>query len=329
MGGSLYETAFLCYYFDMEEKIRFYKLNQSKRYGAEGALIKVSEAVLTAIVLPFFWIAFIAFTVIKFNELFRSAHLTVFFFGFLAVLLVITAAVFYRYCPLYKNRKRARQILKDCTLTEGRLTELSEQKRQHFGTHHSYTYYTVRIVYCFCGLDGKLRQGEFCGNYDKNPFYVGQTLMIAFCEDDSLILNEFTLAEGAEEFARTEAERKQANFTGITGKTIKIDRSQPIKIADYEWRLSRLNAKHKKRLTKILNDRPQFTVGTFFLQKRTYRKRAENDKFYCYLDRSGKQCVAACDGLEKHSDGDPVTVAYSGTLTEIITKFTIIKSRGN
>lgn len=91
----------------MEEKIRFYKLNQSKRYGAEGALIKVSEAVLTAIVLPFFWIAFIAFTVIKFNELFRSAHLTVFFFGFLAVLLVITAAVFYRYRPLYKNRKRA------------------------------------------------------------------------------------------------------------------------------------------------------------------------------------------------------------------------------
>lgn len=162
--------------------IRFYQLNTSKRYGVEGTNFKIGETILLGVVLSIFLALAIAQIVINFHDLFRDVRLTVFVFVFLAIVLLIAIVAFFRYAPVIQKRKRARKILKDCTLTDGTVLEVHKQKMQHTGTNlaSNYTYYLVQLKYSFYGTDRTLRYGEFQGNYGDIPFYVGQNLMIAF-----------------------------------------------------------------------------------------------------------------------------------------------------
>ncbi len=180
----------------MEQKeVRFYKLDKSKRYGAEGTKFKVVEVILLSLVLALFWAVTIAMVVINFKVLFRNVEVTVFIFVFIVILSVITALVIVMYLPLIKKRKHARAIFKNCTLTDGTVISVNKQKIWHNGTRRSYSYYRVLLEYSFHGLDGALRYGQHVGSYGEIPFSVGQNLMIAFNDTDSLIVSKFTLAD--------------------------------------------------------------------------------------------------------------------------------------
>ena len=81
----------------MEQKeVRFYKLDKSKRYGAEGTKFKVGEVILLSLVLALFWAVTIAMVVINFKVLFRNVEVTVFIFVFIVILSVITANLLWR-----------------------------------------------------------------------------------------------------------------------------------------------------------------------------------------------------------------------------------------
>lgn len=306
----------------MEQKdVRFYKLDKSERYGAEGTYFNVGEVILLISVLAVFWAVAIAMAVVNFNVLFRDVKITVFICVFIVILSVITVLVCVMYLPLIKKRKRARAIFKNCTLTDGTVTSVNKQKIWHNGTHRSYSYYRILLEYSFHGLDGVLRCGQYTGSYGEIPFYVGQNLMIAFNDTDSVIVSRFTLSDGAEEFAKAEAERGQVDFSGLTGDLIKVDTSKPVYLAG-----ANKTRKRKKRLKQILKSNPRFTAGKLFLRKNTYRHKADNNKFYCFLTANGVKCIEECAGLSDFKDGAEVMIAYGGGMSEIISEYTLKKS---
>ncbi len=307
--------------------VQFYKLNKSKRYGVEGTNFKIGDAILMAVVLTFFLAVLIALIVINFDVLFHDAGITVFTFGFTAILLIITAVVFAKYIPLIKRKKFARKILKNCILTDGIVEEIVKKKRQYNGRHHSITYYSILLEYSFHGPDGTLRYAKHTGDYTEVPFFLGQNLMIAFNKSDSVVLSKFTLSEGADEFATAEAEREKADFSNLSGELIKIDLSKPITLAGYSWSQLLKNAKRERNLKKILNDNPSFTVGRMFIKKSTYRYNLGNMQFYCFIDAHGKKYVNECSGIDNFKDGKEVMVTYSGNDAEIIGDYTIKYSR--
>ncbi len=305
--------------------MHFYKLNKSKRYGVEGTYFNIGEAILLGVVLTFFWTVVIAQIVVNFKVLFHDVRITVFIFVFVVILSVITALACARYSPIIKRRKHARKILKNCTLTDGTVLDVQKQEALHHGTHRTFSYYRVYIKYSFYGLDGVLRYGEHRWNYGEVPFIVGQNLMIAFNDTENIILSKFTLSDGAEEFAKAEAEREQVDFSGLTGNLIKVDVSKPIFIADYGWSLI-INDRRRKRLEKILQDYPRFTVGKYFIKRSTYRYKAGNKKFYCFIEENGNKRVEECAGICDLNDGNEVMVAYGGGVSEIISHYTVKKS---
>ena len=150
--------------------------------------------------------------------------------------------------------------------------------------------------------------------------------MIAFNDTDSVIMNKFTLSEGAEEFASAEAERERVDFNGLTGNLIKVDTSKPIFIAEYAWSLFLKTAKRKKRLKQILEGNPRFTVGRYFIKKNTYQFNAGNSQYFCYISENGLKHVEECAGIWKMEDGAEVMVAYGGGLSEIISNYTLKKT---
>ena len=275
----------------------------------EGTRFKVFDAVLISTVLTFFLAVAIALIVINADVLFRDIEITVFAFVFVAILLIIIAVVCSKYYPIYKKRKFARKVIKNCTLTDGTVIDLVKQKMWHTGvnTASNYSYYAVYLRYSFHDLDGNLRYGELRGNYGEVPFFTGQNLMVAFNGTQSVILSKFSLSEGAEEFARAEAEREQPDFSGLTGKPIKV-KQKPVAISYYG----------QTRLNRILSSNPRFTEGRYFIKKSTYRYNSGNNKFYCFIDAEGKKHVKECKVIEKLKDGDQVVVAYGGGISEII-----------
>lgn len=308
----------------MEQKgVNFYKLDKSERYCAEGTYFNVGEVILLILALAVFWAVTLAIAVVNFNVLFRNVKITVFICAFTVILSVITAFAFVVYLPVIKKRKRARAIFKNCTLTDGTVISVNKQKMWHNG-RRGYTYYRILLEYSFHGLDGVLRYGQYTGNYGEVPFYAGQNLMIAFNGTDSVIVSKFTLSDGAEEFAKAEAERGQVNFTGLSGDSIKVDTSKPVEPAKYICSFSKTR-KRKKRLKQILESEPRFTAGKLFLRKNTYRYKEENNKFYCYLTANGIKCVEKCTGLSDFIDGAEVTVAYGGGMSEIIKNYSLKK----
>lgn len=182
------------------DEINFYKLDKSKKYSAEGVHLKKGSLGLFCVVILFFWAIAIALFILNAGKLFRDARLTVFTFGFTAIVCVITVCLCFKSRPIIKKIMRVRRIVKDGTLTDGTVTEVSVYDMQHTGakTVRNYAYKTVALQYTFYGRDGVMRGGEFAGNYNENPFSVGQKLMIAFNDDDSIILREFTLANNGE-----------------------------------------------------------------------------------------------------------------------------------
>lgn len=301
----------------MEERgVQFYKLNRTRRYGVEGTDFRVGDAVLFGAVMVFFLALAIAELVINLDVLFRDTEITVFVLGFLLIVCLIIAIGGLRYRRVFEKRKHARRILKDCTLTDGTVTEVQTQKVQRYSTRRSYSYYAVHLKYSYYGTGGEPHCGEFLGSYGEVPFFVGQNLMIVFRGEESAILNRFALLDGAEEFKRAEAQREEPDFSGLTGERVKI--TKPVLIAEYAWSKPFQIAKHKKRLQQILNGNPQFAKGKFFIKKSTYRKNAGNKSFYCYLDVAGKEHVEECAGILNLKDGDEVTVAYDGDASEII-----------
>lgn len=309
----------------MEQKdVRFYKLDKSERYGAEGTYFNVGEVILLISVIAAFWAVTIAMAVVNFNVLLRDVKIIVFICVFIVILSVITALAFLMYLPLIKKRKRARAIFKNSTLTDGTVISVNKQKMWHSDRHRSYSYYRILLEYIFHGLDGGLRYGQYTGNYGEIPFYVGQNLMIAFNDTDSVIVGRFTLSDGAEEFAKAEAERGQADFTGLTGDLIKVDTSKPVYLAKYFCPFSKTRQR-KKRLKQILESNPRFTEGKLFLRKNTYRFKETNNKFYCYLTANGIKYVEECAGLSDFKDGAEVIVAYGGGFSEIIKNYSLKK----
>ena len=306
--------------------VKFYKLNKSKRYGVEGTNFKIGDAILIAVVLAIFLSVLIALIVINFDVLFHDACITAFTFGFIAIFLIILAVICSKYIPLIKRRKHARKILKNCTLTDGTVEEIVKHKRQYNGRHHSITYYRILLEYSFHGPDGTLHYAKYTGDYTDIPFFVGQNLMIAFNDTDSVIMNKFTLSEGAEEFAGAEEERCGVDFNGLTGNLIKVDTSKPIFIADYTWSLFLKTSKRKKRLKQILEGAPRFTVGRYFIKKNTYRFKAGNNQYYCYISENGSKRVEECAGIWKMKDGAEVMVAYGDGMSEIISNYTLKKT---
>ncbi|MDE6504509.1 MAG: hypothetical protein K2L42_01425 [Clostridia bacterium] len=304
----------------------YYKLDNSGRSGVEGLNNKVGAEILAYTVLFIFWCVAAAVTVINFNVLFSDTRVTVFISIFIFLLSVISALFFVKYVPVYKKRINARRILKNCTLTDGTVTSVNKQKIWHNGTHRGYSYYRIFLEYSYIGSDGALCCGKYTGNYSEIPFYVGQNLMIAFNGADNVILNKFTLSEGAEEFAAAEAEREKADFKGLTGKLIKVNLSEPIKIADYSHLSFLKTVKKRNRLKQILKDNPRFTTGRFFVKKSTYRDKNVNNKFYCYITESGIRRVEECAGIAGYNDGDELTVAYGGGYSEIISGYASKKS---
>lgn len=309
----------------MEQKdVRFYKLDKSKRYGAEGTYFKVADTVISVTVLILFWAVTVALAAFNFDKLFRDVKITVFICLFIVVLSVITALLCAMCFPVIKKRSRARKIIKDCTLTDGTVIDLQKQKLQHYGSHRTYSFYRVLIIYSFHGPDGALRYGKYTGSYGEIPFFVGQNLMIAFNETDSVIISKFTLSDGAEEFAKAEAERERADFTGLTGDLIKVDTTKPVNIAKYSQSLFKTR-KRKKRFKVILQGYPRFTAGRMFIKKSTYRHNAKNNMFYCFVEENGRKRVEECAGLCNFKDGAEVTVVYGGGASEIISDFTLKK----
>lgn len=305
----------------------YYKLNKSKPKCVEGINNKVGGEILAYIVLFIFCGVLTAAVVINFKVMFSDVRVTVFVWIFVSLLSVICALFFVKYfVPVYKKRIYARRILKNCTLTDGTVTAVNKQKIWHNGNRRSYSYYRVLLEYSYYSLDRTLHSGKYSGNYSEIPFYVGQNLMIAFNGAGSVILNKFTLSEGAEEFAVAEAAREQVDFSGLTGKLININLSQPIEIADYPLSPFYKTAERRKRLKQILEDNPRFTVGRFFIKKSTYCSENSNNKFYCYITGGGIERVEECSGIKGFTDGDEVTVAYNGNYSEIITHYTLKKS---
>lgn len=303
----------------------YYKLNKRKSCRVEGLHNKICEEILAYFALLVFWNVAIAAVVINFNCLFSDIGVTVFIAVFTALLFLISALFFVKYFPVYKKRYKARKILKNCMLTDGTVTAVNKQKIWHSVNSRSYSYYRVLLEYSFSDFGGALRLGKHTGNYSEIPFYAGQNLMIAFNDSDSIILNKFTLSEGAEEFAKAEEERERVDFSALTGDLIKVNTLKPVYLADYSWSLFYKTRKRRKRLKQILEDNPRFTEGRFFIKKSTYQSKNANNKFYCFIEESGKKRIEECDGIDGFNDGDKVTVAYGGGFSEIITGYALKK----
>lgn len=308
-----------------QQEIRFYKLNKSKRYGVEGTYFRFGELILACVFLTIFLTITVAFTVVNFDNLFRDVRSTIFIIMFVAILALIFLLIYSRYIPVHKRRKAARKILKNCTLTDGTVIDIQEQRVEHSGTDsvHYRVYYRVLLTYKFYGTDGAERYGELRGNYGEIPFFVGQNLMIAFNDTNSVIMNKFTLTDGAEEFAAAEAEREKVDFQGLTGYLFKVDTTKTVAIAEYSWSVFGKIRKRKKRLKQILSDNPRFTVGRYFIKKSTYRSDSGNTMFYCFKTSGGAERIGECGGIEDFKDGKDVMVAYSGDLSEIISYYTV------
>lgn len=213
-----------------ERKVNFYKLDKSKRYRIEGKTPQGVWLFLSIFSLPFIIIGISGF----FGEKTLSSPLIAVPIIFLIFGGIMCTMGFACYLKARKANGRFKAIIDNCTLTDGTVTNLNVEERVSYSGKTSSTYYDVELAYSFYGLDGSARSGEFKATYSVNPeFFVGQSLMIAFSDDDSAVLSKFSLSEGAKEFAQAEAERMEIDFSDLSGKLLEVDTSKPIKSRAY------------------------------------------------------------------------------------------------
>lgn len=180
------------------EKPQFYQLDKTKRYRAEGTDFRVGEAVLLGVTLVVFLSLAVLLFVVNADVLFRDARITVFAFVFLAIALLLCAFGFCRYRPVIRRRRHARNVLKDCTLTDGTVLEVKADRVLRMSLSRMRSYYVIAVCYSFYGTDGVLRYGRYGGKYVRNPFSVGQKLMVAFHGTESVILSKYALLNETE-----------------------------------------------------------------------------------------------------------------------------------
>lgn len=216
-----------------DKEINFYKLDKSKKYKVEGDDSRAAVTVLiiiSAIIDSFTLI----FCIAGYGELFRTAEGTVVPLFFIAFGIVFTVVSAVSYRKSKRERARIKAILRDCTLTDGTVTDCCTEKIVTGHGSSRSTSYKVDTSYSFYGLDGNIRSGLLSATYSSDPeFYEGQNLMVAFNDGDSVILSKFVLSEGAGEFARAEEERMELDFDGLSGKLLNVDTSRPIKTLAY------------------------------------------------------------------------------------------------
>ena len=221
----------------MEEKPDFYELDKSRPYKAEGA-VSFHFSKILIIFSSVYIVGVILFTVINLIiniDIFEEFGATLApVFLFVLGMFFLSLGIIFRIKDK-KLKKREEEILKNCVLTDGRITEYSCVQREYRDSDGTNVNYEVELKYTFYDKDLTVRSGKYCGTYGYDPeFYKGQYLMIAFNENDSLILKLFTVKKSDEKkFLANEARRSDDYFDGLTGELLDVDVKKPIK--DYEY----------------------------------------------------------------------------------------------
>lgn len=208
----------------------YYLLDLSKPYFVEGWDGKLS--VRAAIIVQCVILALILF----FTLLSIKALLT------MPILFIIPAIMFFLVLAIFictlisaKKSKAARaedeKLLKNCYLTEGKITFYECVAKTVRDVDSSTTRFDITLKYQFNDLNGDERTETYIKTYSCDPeFYKGQYLMVAFDNYKSLILNKFTLLDdGEEKLLKSERMRGEDDFDGLTGEIVCVDKSIPIK----------------------------------------------------------------------------------------------------
>ncbi len=215
-----------------EKPVNFYRLDKSKRFLVEG---KAGSKINFALIFGAIWIVFVLILSFSLPDFITQIQgiigmVLMLAFGGIAVGMGINIAI--------KNKRakaREDEILKNCTLTDAKVTSCIITRRTVRGSDDSEsTYYDVCLEYKFFDADLNRRTQKYEKTYSYNPnFFKGQYLMVAFNSHDSLILKEFSLLNfDQKRFEQTQAERSDDDFDGLSGDLVKVDLTK--KITDAE-----------------------------------------------------------------------------------------------
>ncbi len=218
-----------------ETQINFYRLDKTKPCKSVSAEASSKIHVFLIVFSVIFLAADAVFAAVYLTAYETVELTTIVGPVFLAVLGSVFLGLGIRFRAKQKSLKSAEsELLKDCTLTDGRITDYSCVKSRDLD-ENSRTTYSVELKYCFFDKNFKLRSGKYSESYGAEPqFYKGQYLMIAFNETDSLILSEFTLeTEDEKRFLQNEIRRSDDDFEGLTGELLDVNLKE--RVADYQY----------------------------------------------------------------------------------------------
>ena len=222
---------------DNEEKpqVNFYKLDKTQPYktvySGSSSYSGAKFLIIFSVVYLCGVVAWTLFSLVSNISMFSDVT-AIIAPVFLAVLGSLFLGLGIRFHSKEKKLKCAEsEVLKDCILTDGRITEYKCIKIEN----RNNTSYDVELEYSFYDKSLNLRNGRYRANYKFEPqFYKGQYLMIAFNETDSVIMSEFKLEnQDAQKFSENENLRSADDFDGITGELLDVDLNRPIK--DYQY----------------------------------------------------------------------------------------------
>lgn len=206
------------------ENIHFYKLNKKKPYSVEGTSSKTINFFIP------FAVAFLLMDVVIFVAngyySFQEIIPIFLFLGFLFVGIGILA-----YGIHFRRVKRncgeeERKIIENGSLTDGKIMQYQcKEVRKSYANNRIRNYYELHMVYGFYDLDFKYREASYYHIYSQDPqFFKGQYLMIAFTQEQSLILNSYTLtSEDQANLEEAEVARMEHQFDDVMGQLEKVD----------------------------------------------------------------------------------------------------------
>ena len=218
-----------------QPQVNFYRLDKTKPYKTVSAAATSRAYIFLIIFAVVFLVSDAVFTAVY--SLSGDAAIDV--TAIIAPVFLAAMGFFFLGLGIYFHKRRKRltgeesELLSDCTLTDGRITEYRCVESSH--TDGSHTTYFVELEYVFFDRDLTARSGKYSATYGYEPqFYKGQYLMIAFNATDSLILSEFTLEkEDEKRFFQNESSRSDDDFDHITGELIDVDLKKRVK--DYHY----------------------------------------------------------------------------------------------
>ncbi len=218
-----------------QPQVNFYRLDKTKPYKTVSAAATSRAYIFLIIFAVVFLVSDAVFTAVY--SLSGDAAIDV--TAIVAPVFLAAIGFFFLGLGIYFHKRRKRltgeesELLSNCTLTDGRITEYRCVESSH--TDGSHTTYFVELEYVFFDRDLTARSGKYSATYGYKPqFYKGQYVMIAFNATDSLILSEFTLEkEDEKRFLQIESGRSDDDFDGITGELIDVDLTKRVK--DYHY----------------------------------------------------------------------------------------------